>query len=617
MRLTIKDILYDKNNLNVKAYLHRQRASSNIINEIYITKEDGTLVSTSDDLYDKVDLHLEQAIDLRQIERENISQVHWIYSLIKVMDNHGGMYYKLYINTDQEYIGEIIQNRMQLQMFYPILFFLLLALFYILYIKRMVIKPIMIIDEFLRGVIEKIPKFYIFEFNNLAKNLENNINRLKTMAYYDTLTGVYNRKGMGEYIKDNISSRRDRGDGSFTIALIDLDHFKKINDTSGHEVGDALLKEVVKVLDLELEAGDKLGRLGGDEFLIVFNYEKIDEVSHKLERIIERFQQPFMVNDKELFIEASIGVSDYPSDGSNLSTLLKHADFAMYQAKEKGGNAYVFFSKELGLKVEKELQLETEIKHALENDEFFLVYQPILDAMSEKVVSVEALARWKHPKKGMIDPSEFISIIENGCCVKEFGEWVLDTACTQQEVWLKKGIDITISINLSVKHIMSSNFYKRFQKIVRNHHVDHDKLKLEITEYTLMEYKGATINVLKKMKKDGYHFTLDDFGTGYSSITYLQNTPIEAVKIDKSFVDEITADKKGAKMLDGILNLTKIIGLPSIAEGVENLYQVEYLKDAGCDMIQGYYYSKALDALEFEKFYKVRELDRLSPAMEK
>lgn len=466
----------------------------------------------------------------------------------------------------------------------------------------MIIKPVMIIDEFLRGMISKIPKFHILEFNNLAKNLENNLMSLKTMAYYDTLTGLCNRQGMAEIIKEHLAEFNDNHVG-FAMAMVDLDHFKKINDTSGHEVGDALLQEVTKALKKELNNTDTIGRLGGDEFLILFKHEKLEDLSHRLERIVQRFQKPFMVKNKELYVEASIGISAYPEDGGDISTLLKNADFAMYQAKQQGGNSFSFFSKELGDKINKELSLEAEIRNGMKQNEFFLVYQPIMDTQSEKIVSVEALARWKHPKKGMIYPCDFISVIEAGCCVKEFGEWVIDTACAQQQEWLKRGIDIDLSVNLSVKHIMSSNFYTGLEKLIKKHQTNLDRLRFEITEYTLMEYKGTTLSVLQTMKEHGYHFTLDDFGTGYSSITYLQNTPIEAVKIDKSFVDQIDTDKNDAQMLNAIINLTKVIGLPSIAEGVEEAYQVAYLKDAGCDMIQGYYYSKPLKSEDLEVFY--------------
>lgn len=602
MKLNIKDMLYNKDNMDIKAYLQRWKASSNDIDQFYIVKEDGTIVSTSDDLYDKISFYSDESMDLRQLERKNIVNIYWLHTPISIMNNEGEEHYQLYVKIDHHYINEIMQNHMKLHMFYPALFFLFLAFFYIVYLKRMIFNPILILDEFLQGVITNIPKFGISEFNNLAKNLESNITKLETIAYYDALTGVYNRKGIGEQIEKNIIDCGNHNAG-FGIALLDLDHFKKINDTSGHEIGDILLQEMIKAFTKELEGVATIGRLGGDEFLFLFNHKQIDELSYRLEHIIHRFQKPFKVKNKELYTEASIGVAIYPEDGDNASLLLKHADLAMYQAKQKSGNTYLFFSKELGHKIDKKLALEAEIKHGLQNNEFFLVYQPIIDTQSEKVVSVEALARWRHSEKGLIYPSDFISVIEEGCCVKNFGRWVIDTACAQQQEWLRKSIDITMSINLSVKYILSSNFCGELEEIVERYNTDLDKLKLEITEYALMEYKGTTSSLLKNMNKNGYHFILDDFGTGYSSITYLKNTPIEAVKIDKIFIDEINSDKQSAQMLDGILSLTKVIGLPSIAEGVEDAYQIEYLKNAGCDMMQGYYYSKPLEKKDFESYY--------------
>jgi len=603
MTLDLKSILQDKDHYDVKAYLDRKKASSPLIYAFYVVKKDGILLSTSDDLYAQKRFHRHDSVDLRQIENMNIEKIDWVNAFISVPNNNGVEEYALYVKLDHPYIVAMIKERMLTHMFYPILFFVGLALFYLLYIKRMIIKPVMLIDAFLRGVVNKIPKFYILEFNNLAKNLEHNLNTLKVLAFTDGLTGLYNRKGIENVVKEQILEFEYNTEG-FALAMLDLDHFKKVNDISGHDVGDALLQEVTKALKSEMKDVDKIGRLGGDEFLLVFEHESAEDLSRRLARIVKRFSDPFMAQGYELYIEASIGIVRYPEDGETISNLLKHADMAMYEAKKAGGNRFAFFSKALGEQIRKELLLENDIRKALEKDEFFLMYQPIIDAKSEKIVSVEALSRWKHPKKGMIYPSDFIPAIENGYCVKEFGEWVIDKACAQQAEWLRRGIDINLSMNLSVKHIMSPNFYNALEVIIQKYHTDLDKVSFEITEYTLMEYKGATVSILNDMEKKGYHFTLDDFGTGYSSITYLKNTPITAVKIDKSFIDEIEPDKKEVQMLDAIISLTKVIGLPSIAEGVEEPYQVAYLKSAGCDMIQGYHYSKPLTSEYFEAYYK-------------
>lgn len=603
MALDLKGILQDKDHFDVKAYLDRKKASSPLIQGFYVVKKDGTLISTSDNLYAQKSFSRDDAIDLRQIQNVNIADIDWIHSFVSVPDNNGIEEYILYVKLDHPYIVAMIQERMMMHMFYPILFFVGLALFYLLYIKRMIIKPVMLIDAFLRGVINKIPKFYIVEFNNLAKNLEHNLNTLRAFAYTDGLTGLHNRKGMENIVKEQILEYQYTKEG-FALAMLDLDHFKKVNDTSGHDVGDALLQEVSKALKSQLKEVDKIGRLGGDEFLLLFEHESTDSLSHRLDNIVKRFSKPFIIQGHELYIEASMGVVIYPEDGDTLSNLLKHADMAMYEAKKAGGNRFSFFSKALGEQIRKELLLENDIKKALHKDEFYLVYQPIIDAKSEKIVSVEALARWEHPQKGMVFPSDFIPTIENGCCVKEFGEWVINTACAQQRQWLKEGIDIKFSLNLSVKHIMSPNFRPDLEAIMQKHHADLNKVVFEITEYALMEYRGATVAILNEMEQKGYQFTLDDFGTGYSSITYLQNTPITAVKIDKSFIDEIESDKNEVQMLDAIISLTKVIGLPSIAEGVEHPFQAAYLKSAGCDMIQGYLYSKPLTSQDFAAYYK-------------
>lgn len=606
MKFDIEGIVNNHETINLKAYLDRQKAASRMVDEIYVVQKDGPLLRTSDYLYEKSYFTKENAVYLRQLSTGNISDIEFICADLNVIAHDRVIPYMMYVKIDNQYIVDRVVRRVVAQIIYPLIFFIGIVIFYLLYIKRIIMKPIEIIDDFLRGIVKKIPKFYILEFNNLSENLQNNIKELKELAYFDTLTGVYNRKAIeGILEKKIIETKRDKG--SFAVAMIDLDHFKKVNDSYGHHVGDILVKEIAESLQSDIRIIDDIGRLGGDEFLLIIDGVNIADISVKLQQIVEKFKEPFLIEGNHIYIGMSVGAVVYPEDGNDVTTLLRHVDIAMYQAKHEGRNRVVFFSKELENKIEAELKLEKEIRHALEHNEFDLNYQPIIDIKSGKVVAAEALIRLEHPEKGTILPTAFIPFIEKGCCVKEVGIWVFDKACKQQKEWQKRGIDLNMSINLSVKHMHASDFYHTMHEIIRKYDTDLEKISLEITEYTLMEYRETTMEVLNKMKHDGIQFRLDDFGTGYSSLSYLKDTPISSIKIDKSFIDEITPDKKPVHLLNAIINLSHAIGVRIIAEGVEEDYQVEYLKEAGCDMIQGYYYSEALDSEAFESYYRSRE----------
>ncbi|WP_223897762.1 bifunctional diguanylate cyclase/phosphodiesterase [Sulfurovum sp. TSL1] len=609
MKFDIKAILNNQDTINLKAYLDRQKAGSRMIKEIYVVKDDGTLLRTSDYLYEKNTFKEENTISLRQLNTDNISKIDLLRSDIKVIDHDKIVPYSMYVKMDNKYITNSVQQRIGLQIIYPLLFFIGVVIFYLLYIKKLIMKPIMIVDDFLRGMVQRIPKFYILEFNHLSQNLQNNLKELKELAYFDTLTGVYNRKAIEEILEKKIIETK-KNKHPFAVAMIDLDHFKKVNDSYGHHVGDQLLKEIAEILQSEIRMADNIGRLGGDEFLIIIDYINTVDVSLKLQKLIAKFKAPFHIEGYDITIGMSIGGVMCPEDGNDVITLLKNVDIAMYQAKHEGRNRVVFFSKELGKKIESEIELEKEIRYAFEHNEFRLKYQPIIDINSGKVVAVEALIRWEHPVKGTIYPSEFIPFVEKGCCVKEIGIWVFDRACKQQKEWLEKGIDVNMSVNLSVKHMHATNFYDVMNAIIKKYDIDIKKISLEITEYTLMQYRETTMAMLNKMQLDGMTFRLDDFGTGYSSLTYLKDTPISSIKIDKSFIDGITPDKKPVHLLNAIINLSHAIDVTTIAEGVEEAYQVEYLKEIGCDMIQGYYYSKALDGKAFESYYRSRESDK-------
>ncbi len=438
----------------------------------------------------------------------------------------------------------------------------------------------------------------------LNKKILENENKLKNLAYYDALTQIPNRKSIELIISKRIEVTKRKGI-EFFIALIDLDDFKKVNDMHGHESGDILLLECVKRIKSSIRSIDEIGRFGGDEFIIIF--ESINDKSELINifnRINNSFNEPINIGIAEHYTNVSIGVSCYPKDADNISDLIKYADITMYHSKLKGKAQYNFFESRLSNSLKRQYEMEPQIKDALKLDQFELYYQPQIENDSNSVASVEALVRWNHPTKGFISPIEFIDIIEKGYMTKEFGEWVIRKASKQQKDWLKKGVDINVSVNLSVKHIMMPTFYKDMLNLVSELDIDLKHFSFEITEYELLTYKERSVKVLNDLATKEFNFYLDDFGTGYSSITYLNEVDIKAIKIDKSFIDKIVTKKDDRHFVDAIVNMAKALNIKIIAEGVENEVQRDYLKEIECDLIQGYFYSKPLSSDDFENYFK-------------
>ncbi|WP_158661002.1 bifunctional diguanylate cyclase/phosphodiesterase [Thiomicrorhabdus sp. Milos-T2] len=470
-----------------------------------------------------------------------------------------------------------------------------------------------------------ISLWFSFKQRQLINLKDSNLNKLQRLAYIDPLTKIANRKNIENAIENKIKLCRRTKD-SFYIALIDLDNFKNVNDLLGHSAGDELLKKCVNDFKRIIRQEDLIGRLGGDEFLILFN-EHTDE--HALIAVMSRihacFAQPTQINDTMFNVTTSIGIANYPKDiglahdkdnkdnkdnkddNDIMQNLIKSADIAMYQAKNLGKNQFAFFDEELESQIKLEHTMDKEIQTAIENDEFELYYQPQIDSISRRIIGAEALVRWNHPEKGLVMPVDFIGFIEKGYHTVEFGEWVVKTAAMQQKEWEKLDIPITISANLSVKHILSANFYLRMTHIIEELNIDLNGFIFEITEYELIKSKTVAIKDLNKLQEAGFRFYLDDFGTGYSSISYLSQLPIEGIKIDKSFIDYVQPNQEKKKLVDSIIQLGTTLNKKVIAEGVENKYQAYFLNESGCQAFQGYLFSESLPATEFEKFYAIHQ----------
>lgn len=430
---------------------------------------------------------------------------------------------------------------------------------------------------------------------------------LQTLAFYDPLTQVANRKQLENSLQNKVDLCQTTQQ-SFYIVLIDLDNFKDVNDLLGHDAGDHMLKKATEQFKSVLTPKDILGRLGGDEFLIIFNeHTSKTQLLNILGQIQNLFTRTTIIANTEFQITTSMGIASFPADSANsvnnsVQHLIKSADIAMYQAKNNGKNQYHFYNHNLETTIKANHQLNNELETAIEQNQFVLYYQPQVNPSTQTIYGAEALVRWQHPKKGLIMPGAFIEFIERGHHTTQFGEWVIKAALAQQQRWQAKGIYIPISINLSVRHLNSSRCYSRILELVAGSQVNLKFLVFEITEYELLHNSDNAIKVLKLMHAKGFRFALDDFGTGYSSLSYLSELPIETIKIDKSFIDFVQSSNQKRELVEGIIHIGHTLNKTMLAEGVETAYQVDFLQQAQCEVIQGFYYSKALPADQFERF---------------
>lgn len=428
-----------------------------------------------------------------------------------------------------------------------------------------------------------------------AKQLEE---LLHHRANYDALTKLPNRVLLMDRISQAISMARHQQE-QVMVAFVDLDRFKFINDTLGHDAGDLLLQEIAKRLGESIRDSDTVARLGGDEFVILLREAGGDPHSI-MQRIVERIAQPVVLLGEEHAVTCSIGISIFPQDGLNAETLLKNADMAMYQAKEIGRNSFQFFASEMNTKLTERLQLESDLRRALERQEFELYYQPQVDLDSGTIIGSEALIRWHHPVQGMVLPANFIPFAEQSDLILQIGEWVLRQSCVQNQAWIDAGLAaLPVSVNLSVRQFNRQDVFGLVQQILLETGLEPGLLELEITETLSMEVPRNTIDFIHKLKSIGVRIAIDDFGTGYSNLSYLTRFPVDKLKLDRCFVSEITANPEGAAISRAVIEMGHSLHLKVVAEGVEDESQLSILTARGCDQMQGFLFSPALSADEF------------------
>ena len=419
--------------------------------------------------------------------------------------------------------------------------------------------------------------------------------RLAELAQFDQLTGLANRSLFRDYLTKALS-RAQRTHRPLAVLFLDLDRFKIINDTFGHNAGDLLLKQVSQRLKDCVRTSDLVARLGGDEFTVVVDgIVDPDMIGHFGERILQALKEPFDLDGNQVFTSASIGIAVYPFDADNIEDLLKSADVAMYRAKEQGANNYQFYTMELHVKATKYLSLERDLRRAMDHDEFRLLYQPQLSLSTRRVSGFEALIRWEHPEKGMVPPNHFIPVAEDSGLIVPIGEWVLRTACRQAVEWCEIAqADISIAVNFSARQFQEKDLQETVASIIDECKLPPHLLDIEITESSILKDPEQVRVLLEAFTAMGLQVSLDDFGTGYSSLNHLRSFPGACIKIDQSFIRNVCTNADDAAIVEAIIRMAHNLRLRVIAEGVETADQFEFLAARNCDTIQGYYFSKPM-----------------------
>jgi diguanylate cyclase (GGDEF)-like protein/PAS domain S-box-containing protein len=435
---------------------------------------------------------------------------------------------------------------------------------------------------------------------------------LRYLANYDTLTGLPNRTLLSERLGHAIIRAR-RGNRKVAVLFLDLDRFKHVNDSMGHAAGDRMLKAAGSRLRHVVREGDTVARLGGDEFTVVLEDVAGNlEAEHIAQKVIAAFDQPLELdNGQEVVITPSIGISFYPDHGQVPTDLLKFADTAMYQAKERGRRTYMVYTEAMDAAARLRATTVAALRKALERNEFSLVYQPKLSLLDERVTGVEALLRWRSEDLGNVPPTSFIPIAEETGMIIEIGDWVVSQACAQLARWRDAGVrDVTMSVNVSVLQLLRGELTQRLCDILAEHDIAPNQLELELTESMVMANAEQSITTLRQLKAVGVTLAIDDFGTGYSSLSYLKRLPIDTLKIDKEFVGDITTDPDDEAITATVITMAHSLGLNVVAEGVESAEQVEYLREQGCDEIQGHWLSLALGPDQCLSFLRDRAIRR-------
>lgn len=449
----------------------------------------------------------------------------------------------------------------------------------------------------------------LLELQNEIEIRKKTEEQLKILAQFDPLTGLANRILCHDFL-NRILAAAARHHRSFALFFLDLDFFKEINDTMGHDAGDLLLKKVAERLTTRVRANDMVSRFGGDEFVIILDNCKYDDVVRIAQDILDAVCAPYIIKGEEVFVGITIGIAMYPDAGENCEDLCKSADVAMYNAKSAGRNRYKFFSPQMNAHITERLQMEKDLRHALARDEFVVFFQPKVDRSGTAVAGVEALLRWRHGKTGIMYPVDFIHIAKKTGLIISIDDWVLKEACRQTAGWLtslSSRMSVTVGVNISIKQLQQRNYWESIREILAETGLPAANLEIELTERTVMEDHGLALKVLQEISDLGVRISIDDFGLGYSSLSLLQRLPVDSVKMDMSFVRNIGTGPDVDPVVKAIISMSHSMGLHVVAKGVETQAQMKFLVENGCDFMQGYYFSHPLPPLEITEYLKARQ----------
>jgi diguanylate cyclase (GGDEF)-like protein/PAS domain S-box-containing protein len=446
------------------------------------------------------------------------------------------------------------------------------------------------------------PSHYVGVCTDISQ-IKHSEQRLQQLAHYDPLTGLPNRLLAHSRLRHALE-QAVRKNGLLAVLFIDLDRFKTVNDSLGHPAGDQLLAGFAARATKRLREADTLARLGGDEFLLILeDLEHPDDAAMVAQSLLETLETPFTLDSgQEIYVSASVGLSLYPEDGLDADELIQHADTAMYQAKAQGRNTFRFYTEALTRHAHERLALELQMRRALQQNEFVLHYQPLIDIQGSGTVAVEALLRWQHPQQGLVAPARFIALAEETGLILPLGDWVLRTACRQAKVWLDAGQGLTVAVNLSARQFLQLDLVEKVRGVLAETCLPAAHLELEITESVIMERPEAAIETLRGLRSLGVQLSIDDFGTGYSSLAYLKRFPIHKLKIDRSFIDGLPVDRSDQAIVRATITMAHTLGIRTLAEGVETAEQLQVLRQLQCDYSQGFLFSRALPSSELEQW---------------
>lgn len=602
-----KDIKSINDIATVRAMLDRIASNSDFIESIFIHDENEVLLTTDPFRRKTISTNLLFSNGLSAYEK--LEKIEAVEEEIRFYEGKKANALKLTFVLDKEEISQYFSERKSKFLVYFGFLPIFILVFIWLLLRHFVVKPLEMLRQFAYYQSEVPKAFYLRELEVIRYSMVQTFQRLESekkelydMARTDLLSGLANRNALKEYV-ERLIANSSRDNKEFAFLFLDLDNFKDINDSLGHNVGDELLKKISTIISEAVRSNDFIARVGGDEFVIIVEkYHSVMELTAIVERIQKYLAQTWIIQTHPVNVGSSIGIAFYPKDGESLVSLMKNSDIAMYEAKNNGRARYHFFTQELNKRVQDSIVLDKEMRKALLDDEYQLYYQPKVDFKSGIIVGVEALIRWISPTVGIIAPNIFIPLAEENGFIVELGEWVVEESIRQHKLWRDKNIDVIISINVSAKQLLEDNFIRNFKKLLEQNRVEPSKIDIEITEYLFLYQSEKNYQILRELHDFGVTISLDDFGTGYSSLSYLKTFPIDNLKIDKAFIDDC-GSVEGSVFVETIVKMGQTLNMKVVAEGVELKEQFEYLKAIGCDQYQGYYFSKPLNSDDFEALF--------------